>query len=116
MGTNVIAAVGPLVTPGENHIFVSQQTINELLDSVEITLDKFDTNILTIKQEMLLKLDLIKDELSDKSENNVLEIQEKINAVLTEAKQYTDDITFNKINEIQTLINDIQESVLAEAK
>ena len=108
-GVNVMAAVGTLKGVGENHIFVSYDTINQLLDSVDDSLDDFDTSLIYIRKELMNKLAVLENkqtELDSAFAGNAQGFTD-INARIEELINKHDSLknqliqTDNKINEVE---------------
>ena len=110
-GVNVMAAVGTLKGEKDNHIFVSYETINQLIDSIDDSLDDYDTSLIYIRKEVMNKLSVLEDEqtkLSNKVDNILPDMQPKFDEIYTKleslesaGKEYTD----TKVNELTEYIN-----------
>ena len=85
-GINVMAAVGTLKGEKDNHIFVSYETINQLIDSIDDSLDDYDTSLIYIRKEVMNKLSVLEDEqtkLSNKVDNILPDMQPKFDEIYT---------------------------------
>ena len=108
-GVNVMAAVGTLKGVGENHIFVSYDTINQLLDSVDDSLDDFDTSLIYIRKELMNKLAVLENkqtELDSAFAGNAqgfTDINARIEELINKHDSLKDQLiqTDNKINEVE---------------
>ena len=110
-GVNVMAAVGTLKGEKDNHIFVSYETINQLIDSIDDSLDDYDTSLIYIRKEVMNKLSVLEDEqtkLTNKVDNLLPDMQPKFDEIYTKleslesaGKEYTD----TKVNELTEYIN-----------
>ena len=110
-GVNVMAAVGTLKGEKDNHIFVSYETINQLIDSIDDSLDDYDTSLIYIRKEVMNKLSVLEDEqtkLSNKVDNILPDMQPKFDEIYTKleslesaGKEYTD----TKVNELTEYVN-----------
>ena len=108
-GVNVMAAVGTLKGVGENHIFVSYDTINQLLDSVDDSLDDFDTSLIYIRKELMNKLAVLENkqtELDSAFAGNAqgfTDINARIEELINKHDSLKEQLiqTDNKINEVE---------------
>lgn len=127
-GVNVMAAVGTLKGEGSNHIFVSYETINQLIDSIDDSFEDFDTSLIYIRKELMSKLSALEDEqnnlvlqIRDNVNNSNVsfnEIYTKLEELETNGKQYTDEkiqeirdyvdtSVTSKINDYETVVSDM---------
>ena len=104
-----MAAVGTLKGVGENHIFVSYDTINQLLDSVDDSLDDFDTSLIYIRKELMNKLAVLENKQTELdsafagNSQGFTDINARIEELINKHDSLKEQLiqTDNKINEVE---------------
>ena len=105
-GINVIAAVGSLNQQGNNILFLSKDSINQLVDQIEIQFDGQDTSIAVIHKELLDKLELFTSNTNAKISDLNSQVVEALRKV-----ENIDEITIRNLVDVSTDIADIKQDI-----
>lgn len=114
-GVNVMAAVGTLNGVGDNHIFISYDTVNQLFSSIDDSFDDIDTSLLYIKKniinkiddvqkDVVLKVDSINNRITEMDASHIAYVNSKLDTSFID--KFIEDVS-NRIAEYEKEASDI---------